>query len=98
MYIVFLKFSKNRSQAQKFMEAHMKWVKQGIEDGIFLLVGSIKPGLGGAIIAYNTNMEDLKKRVDADPFVSEGIVTMEITEIEPAKADQRLSFLLENNK
>ena len=93
MFIVLLKFSKNREQAGEFKEGHMKWLKQGFDDGIFLLAGSIKPSLGGAIIAHNTSLPELNKRVDADPFVIEKIVTAEIVEIEPAKMDQRLNFL-----
>lgn len=95
MFVILLKFSDGRGRAAEFMEAHMKWVRQGFDDGVFLLVGSIKPGLGGAVIAHKTSLADLKKRVSADPFVSENIVTSEILEIEPAKADPRLQVLLE---
>lgn len=96
MFIVLLRFSKKKDQADEFSEAHMKWVKKGFEDGVFLLAGSIQPGLGGAILASGPSSEDLKKRVNADPFVAEKIVTAEILEIEPGKADDRLAFLLED--
>lgn len=94
MFIILLKFSKNRDQAGKFMEDHMKWLKKGFDDRIFLLSGSIKPGLGGAIIANNTSLNELYKKVDSDPFVVEKIVTAEFFEIEPGKVDQRFNFLL----
>lgn len=77
------------------MEGHNKWFKAGFDQGIFLLAGSIKPGLGGSIIAHNISKSDLDIRVNADPFVAEKIVTAEIIEIEPSKADPRLQFLLE---
>ena len=95
MFVVLLKFSSKKDHADDFMDGHMRWVKQGFDDGVFLLVGSIKPGLGGALLAHNASLADLKKRVNADPFVSEKIVAAEILEIEPAKADKRLKFLLE---
>ena len=75
------------------MKAHMDWVQQGFSDGIFLVVGSIKPGLGGAVIAHNITLSDLQKRIDVDPFVIEKIVEPEILEIGLAKWDQRLEFL-----
>ena len=95
MFIVFLRFSENKSQASQFMEGHNSWVKQGIDDGVFLVVGSLQPNLGGGIIAYNTSLTELQSRVNGDPFVAENDVTAEINEITPSVTDERLSFLLE---
>lgn len=95
MFIVLLKFSDNKSKAGELMEDHNAWIKQGFDDGVFLLVGSLQPGLGGSIVAHNTTREAIEARVNADPFVSDNVVTAEILEITPAKADQRLEFLVE---
>jgi len=46
MFIVLLKFSDNKGQAGEFMEGHNEWIKRGFDDGVFLLVGSLQPGLG----------------------------------------------------
>ena len=94
MFIVLLKFSSNKGQAGQFMEGHKAWIKRGFDDGIFLVVGSLQPNLGGGIVAHNTTLADLQSRVDEDPFVAEDIVSAEIIEISPAKADERLNFLL----
>lgn len=94
MFIILLTFSENRSKASEFMPDHNEWIKQGFEEEIFLLVGSLQPGLGGGIIAHNTTREALEKRVNEDPFVSENIVKAEILEITPARAEERLQFLL----
>lgn len=95
MFIISLTFSDNKEQASVFMQDHNAWIKQGFDDKVFLLVGSISPGKGGAILAHNTSFTELENRVKADPFVAEGIVIAEILEISPAKADERLAFLLE---
>jgi len=95
MFFVQLKFSTNKSQAGQFMPAHNEWIKRGFDDGVFLLVGSLQPNLGGGILAHNTSFNDLQERVTQDPFVVEEIVTAEILEISPKKADERLSFLLD---
>ncbi len=76
------------------MEGHKEWIKRGFDDGVFLLVGSLQPNLGGGIVAHNTNLSDLLSRVNDDPFVSENVVSAEILEISPSKADERLKFLL----
>ena len=94
MFIVLLKFSDNKSKASQFMEGHKEWIKRGFDDGVFLLVGSLQPNLGGGIVAHNTSLSDLQSRVNTDPFVAEKVVKAEILEITPSKADARLNFLL----
>ncbi|GAA0672116.1 YciI family protein [Kitasatospora atroaurantiaca] len=94
MFVVLLRFSDNKSAAGQHMAGHQEWIKRGLDDGVFLLVGSIQPGLGGAVLAHNTSLEELQKRVDEDPFVAHDVVTPEIIEIAPGMADERLSFLL----
>ena len=94
MHIVFLKFSINKSQAGQFMDGHKAWLKRGFDDGVFLLAGSLEPGLGGGILAHNTSLADLQVRVNFDPFVAQDVVKAEIFEIDPGKADERLQFLV----
>ncbi len=94
LFIVLLKFSANKGQAGQFMEGHKQWVKRGFDDGVFLLAGSLEPNLGGGIVARNTSLTALQDRVKADPFVVENVVIADIVEIEPARADARLQFLL----
>lgn len=94
MFIVILKFSENRAQASHFMEGHKEWIQRGIDSGVFLLVGSLQPNRGGGILAHNTTLSELEARVNDDPFVAEKIVTAEILEITPARADSRLQFLV----
>ena len=77
------------------MESHNEWIKRGFDDGVFLLVGSLQPKLGGGIVAHNTSLSDLQSRVNTDPFVVEKVVQAEILEITPSKTDTRLKFLLD---
>ncbi len=95
MFVVLLKFSNNKNQASRFMEGHNAWLKRGFDDGVFLLAGSLQPGLGGGILTHGISLLDLRSRVAMDPFVAEDVVSAEILEITPSKADARLSFLLE---
>lgn len=76
------------------MDCHNAWISCGFDDGVFLLVGSLQPNLGGGIVAHNTTLSDLQSRVNNDPFVAENVVSAEILEITPAKVDKRLNFLL----
>lgn len=95
MFIVLLKFSSNKGQASQFMEGHKEWIKRGFDDGVFLLVGTLQPNLGGGIVVHETSLPDLQSRVNQDPFVEEEIVSAEIIEITPSRTDERLEFLLD---
>ncbi len=94
MFVVLLKFAAGKARAGEFMDAHNAWIKRGFDDGVFLVAGSLQPQLGGAIMAHSTSLLELQARVAEDPFVAENIVNADIHEITPARADQRLDFLL----
>ena len=93
MFVVLLKFSSNKGQASEFMDGHKEWIKRGFDDGVFLLVGSLQPNLGGGIVAHNTSLPDLQSRVNDDPFVAKDVVSADILEIAPSRTDERLDFL-----
>ncbi len=97
MFVVLLRFSSNRQLAAQHMDGHNAWVQRGLDDGVFLLVGSLQQGLGGGILASNTSREALQQRIAADPFVAENVVTAEILELTANKADARLAFLLDRS-
>ncbi|MBI2716856.1 MAG: hypothetical protein HYX37_20770 [Rhizobiales bacterium] len=94
MFIVLLKFAANKARAPELMKGHKAWIERGFDDGVFLLTGSLQPGLGGAVVAHNTSLPDLERRVDGDPFVVEGVVDAEILEIATSRTDARLAFVL----
>jgi len=94
MHIILLKFSANKGQAGHFMDGHKAWLKRGFDDGVFLLAGSLQPGVGGGILAHQTSLPELQRRVNDDPFVAESVVTAEIYELDPGRVDARLQFLV----
>ena len=95
MVIVLLRFGENKARAGELMDGHNAWLKRGFDDGVFVLAGSIAEGQGGAVVAHGESRADLERRVGEDPFVVEGVVRAEFVEIAPAKADERLGFLLD---
>jgi uncharacterized protein YciI len=94
VYVVFLRFSNNKSKAGEFMPAHNAWLERGFDEGVFLMVGGLQPQLGGAVVAHNTTRDELEARLREDPFVVHGVVKAELFEVSPSKADPRLEFLL----
>lgn len=94
MFIVLLRFSTNRDQVGAFMDAHREWITRGFEDGVFLLAGTLQPGVGGGILAGNTSLAELRDRVNDDPFVAADVVTAEILEMAPSRAAEEFQFLV----
>jgi uncharacterized protein YciI len=94
VYVVLLRFAEHRGATSQHMQAHNAWIAEGFADGVFVLVGSLQPSQGGAIVARATTLEDLQRRVDRDPFVVAGVVTAEILAITPSRTDPRLDLLL----
>lgn len=93
MFVLFLKFSENKSKASEFMEGHKAWVQRGIERGDFLVVGSLQDNQGGAILIHGLSKQEVEQCALEDPFVEHGVVKSEIFEITPTLTDERLSFL-----
>jgi len=94
MFVVLLRFSDNRGQVGQFMDAHREWLQRGFDDGVFLLAGSLQPGLGGGILAHDISLPELNRRVGEDPFVVHDVVQAEVLEIDASRADDRLAFLV----
>jgi uncharacterized protein YciI len=93
MFIVLLRFSGARAKAVELMDGHKAWIGRGFDDGVFVMTGTLQPNAGGLVVAVNTSRSDLEARVGADPFVAEGIVTAEIMEVAPGRADERFKWL-----
>jgi uncharacterized protein YciI len=94
MFVVFLRFSENKSQAGAFMAGHNAWLKRGFDDGSFLVSGSLGTGDGGALIASMSSRDEIEQRLQDDPFVAADVVRPEIHEIAPSRSVDALSFLL----
>lgn len=93
MYIIVLKLGGDRDKAGALMEAHKAWIAKGFADGVFVLVGTIRPSLGGVLLALSQTKQDIEARVALDPFVAEGVVSAEILEVAPGRVDERLALL-----
>jgi uncharacterized protein YciI len=96
MYIIFLKFGPNRAQASQWMAEHVQWIQQGIDDGVFLMAGSLDSAQGGAVLAVNLERAQVQHRVALDPFVIHGVVTAEVHAVAPSRMAPGMAALLDN--
>lgn len=98
MYIIFLKFGPNRAQAGQWMDEHVRWIQQGIEDGAFLMAGSLDQAQGGVVLAANMERAELQKRIELDPFVIHEVVSAEIYAVAPSRMAHGMAALLDGAK
>ncbi|MBY4590787.1 YciI family protein [Rhizobium redzepovicii] len=80
MFILSLTYLKSNDEADKHMEPHMAWVKEGYAKGWFLASGRKVPRTGGAILAIGDRAA-IEAYVAADPFTLHGVAEYDITEL-----------------
>ncbi|MBB3312783.1 uncharacterized protein YciI [Rhizobium sp. BK196] len=80
MLILSLNYVKPNEEADKHMEPHMAWVKEGYAKGWFLASGRKVPRTGGVILAVGERAE-IEAYVAADPFTIHGVAEYEIIEV-----------------
>ncbi|NLR99632.1 GTP cyclohydrolase [Rhizobium sp. P38BS-XIX] len=80
MFILSLTYLKGNDEADKHMEPHMAWVKEGYAKGWFLASGRKVPRTGGVIFAHGDKSE-LEAYVAADPFTIHGVAAYDVQEI-----------------
>ncbi len=80
MLILALTYVKPNEEADKHMEPHMAWVKEGYAKGWFLASGRKVPRTGGVILAVGERAE-IEAFVAADPFTIHGVAEYDIVEV-----------------
>jgi len=83
MFILSLTYVKPNEEADKHMEPHMAWVKEGYAKGWFLASGRKVPRTGGVILATADSRADIEAVIELDPFKEAGAASYQITEFVP---------------
>jgi len=92
MFILSLTYKMPNNEVDFHLEAHMAWLKEGYETGLFLAAGRKVPRTGGIILASGdrTEVEAMAKR---DPFTIHGIADYTISEVNITSTAQGLEAL-----
>ena len=80
MFILSLTYVKPNEEADRHMEPHMAWVKEGYARGWFLASGRKMPRTGGVILAVGDRAL-IETYVTADPFIIHGVAEYDVTEV-----------------
>ena len=92
MLILSLTYLKANEEADRYMEPHMAWVKEGFDKGWFLASGRKVPRTGGIILSRGDRTE-IEAFLTADPFSIHGVAEYDVTEVALTKAVDGLELL-----
>ncbi|ANL35749.1 MULTISPECIES: YciI family protein [Rhizobium] len=92
MFILSLTYRKSNDEADKHMEPHMAWVKEGYAKGWFLASGRKVPRTGGVILAIGDRAA-IEAYVAADPFTVHGVAEYDITALAVTTTAEGLEIL-----
>ena len=80
MFILSLTYIAPLEEADRHMDAHMAWVREGYDGNFFLASGRKIPRTGGVILARGERAT-IEELCAADPFVVHKITEYEIIEV-----------------
>jgi uncharacterized protein YciI len=89
--LIVLTYVKPLEEVDAVLPAHVAWLEQGYEQGLFLAAGRRIPRTGGVIVTRGER-EAVEALAASDPLVKGGIATIEViaftaTSAAPAIAD-----------
>nr|WP_240940393.1 YciI family protein [Planosporangium flavigriseum] len=75
-----------QAEVEAVLATHLAWVADHYDDGTFLVSGRQNPRTGGFIIAKGDDRAAIERMVATDPFVTEGVATYTVLQVEPTRA------------
>lgn len=84
MFIVSLKYKCELEKVEKYLDAHVAYLKQEYANGSFVASGRKIPRTGGIILSCIKNRDDLELVISRDPFSQAGIAEYELIEFVPS--------------
>jgi uncharacterized protein YciI len=85
LFHVDIEYKVDLALVEPHMQAHLAFVDEGYARGFFLASGPKVPRTGGAILATAPERAVLEAFLARDPFVIEGLITLNVTEFMPRR-------------
>lgn len=82
MYILIVEIIASPEAVEPHAETHRNWVKQYLQEGIFLAAGARKDKRGGVILAKAIDQKLLEARIKEDIYVRAGVAKYDIIAID----------------
>ena len=93
MFIISLTYHKSLDEVDAHLSAHVTFLKDNYDKGLFLASGRKHPRTGGVILALAASRSEIEALIAHDPFYIHNVATYEITEFTPSMTSPELAFL-----
>lgn len=90
MFVVELIYTAPLDAVDAVLPAHVAWLDEHYEKGVFLVSGRKNPREGGVILAVAEDRARIEEIAAGDPFVAAGVGTYRITEFIATKTAPEL--------
>lgn len=82
MFIIVLSYLKPLSEVDRWMKAHVEFLRRYYASGHFIVSGRQIPRRGGVILARAGDREELDRILEEDPFYEQGIAEFLVIEFQ----------------
>lgn len=96
MFIINLTYIKPLDEVDKYLEAHVKYLKEQYNKGNFIASGRKIPRDGGVILSKLTSRDKLEEILNQDPFNIAKIANYEIIKFVPSMTSVEFENLKED--
>ncbi len=83
MFLIVLTYVKPLAEVDELIDAHRAHLDRYYDADVFLLSGRRVPRTGGVILAQGLSRATIETIAAEDPFVREGVATVEVIEFVP---------------
>lgn len=91
MFVLELSYTAPMDRVDAALNAHVAWLDQQYETGVFIASGRKNPRDGGVILAVGDDRAAIERLAATDPFVVEGVCAYRITEFIATKTSDALA-------
>ncbi|MGW1126851.1 YciI family protein [Streptomyces sp. NPDC002526] len=91
MFVLELSYTAPMDRVDAALSAHVAWLDQQYEAGVFIASGRKNPRDGGVILAVGDDRAAIEELAATDPFVVEGVCAYRITEFIATKTSDALA-------
>ena len=84
IFSITLHYLHTQDEMKHHSDNHKKWLIENISSGKIIFAGPLINGTGGYILAKGTSVDEMIQELSKDPFVSFGLVEVDIKAVSPA--------------
>lgn len=94
MFVLLLTYRAPLERIDELRPAHVAYLQEQYDAGVFLVSGRQRPPVGGVIITGDADRADIDRIIATDPYVTEGVAEYTIVEFGPTKVTHSVRHAL----